>query len=71
VWQPGRAAIEWSILCCAAGLLFPVLAVAGAGFALRARHLGSPRWLAALLCAVWCAVLGGTLRVGLNFSLVP
>jgi len=71
VWQPGRAAVEWSILCGAVGLLFPLLALIGAGFALRARRQGSTRWLAALLAALWCAVLGGIVRLAVGFGLFP
>lgn len=71
VWQPGRGALEWSILCSAIGLLFPLLALAGAGFALRARLQGNSRWLAALLAALWCLILGGSVRLALGFGLVP
>lgn len=71
VWQPGRAPLEWSILCSAVGLLFPLLALIGAGFALRARRQGSPRWLAAFLAGLWCLILGGSVRLALGFGLVP
>jgi len=71
VWQPGRAAVEWSILCSALGILFPLLALIGAGFALRARRQGSGRWLASLLAALWCAVLGGFVRLAVGFGLFP
>lgn len=71
VWQPGRASLEWSILCSAVGLLFPLLALVGAGFAIRARRQGSPRWLAALLAALWCLVLGGSVRLALGFGFIP
>jgi len=71
VWQPGRAPLEWSILCSAVGLLFPALALVGAGFALRARRQGSPRWLAAFLIALWCALLGSVVRLAIGFGLLP
>ena len=68
---PGRAALEWAVLCAAAALLFPELAVVSVAFALRSRRQGSSRWAAALAAALWCGLLGVVLRVMLGERIVP
>jgi hypothetical protein len=71
LYQPGRSSLEWSVLCSALSLILPVAIVFALLFARRARRRGSPRWLAALLAAVWCGLLGVYVRFAFGFPIVP
>jgi len=71
VWTPGRPSLEWAVVLAALGILVPVVALGSAGFALRARRQGSPRWLAALLASLWCLGLGLVLRRAGGIGVFP
>jgi len=68
---PGRARLEAAVLLAALAILVPVLAPAGVGAALTARSAGHPRWLAALVAALWCGLLGAALRGAVGMELLP
>ncbi|MHB8681855.1 MAG: hypothetical protein ACYDA2_07155 [Acidimicrobiales bacterium] len=69
--KPGQGSFEWSVMFAATAVLLPMTGLVGVAFALRARRLGSRRWLAALLAAGWCVLLGCLLRVRLGMAIVP
>jgi len=68
---PGRARLEAAVALAALAILVPALAPAGAGVALTARRAGNPRWLAALLAALWCGLLGASMRGAVGMGLLP
>jgi hypothetical protein len=68
---PGRASLEWAALFSALALIFPLSALIGVGFVLRARHQGVPRWVPAAALALWCGVLGLVLEGVLGTRLLP
>src|ERR1700681_3711666 len=57
VLAPGRGWLELAVLLAAAGIVIPLCGVLAVPVVLKARRAGSPRWLAALLAAVWCSLL--------------
>ncbi len=71
IGAPGRAALEWSILFAALSLIVPGLGAVSVPFALRARGQGSARWIAALIMAMWCTLLGVYLRYRLGERILP
>jgi hypothetical protein len=70
-WAPGRSSLQWSVILSAFTLLIPVAAIGALSFAVRARHQGSPRWMAAVIAAVWCFILGATVRTVFGIGIVP
>ncbi|MHB8467303.1 MAG: hypothetical protein ACYDH6_22195 [Acidimicrobiales bacterium] len=71
LYAPGRGFLEISILLSALAILIPVCAAGAVPAALLARRAGNRRWLAALLAALWCALLGAALRSVLALAVVP
>jgi hypothetical protein len=69
--QPGRASFEWAVLFAAVALVIPVSGLVGACFAERSRRMGYSRWKSALAISLWCALLGGFLRLMLKLPVVP
>ena len=71
LFAPGRGRLECSILLSALAMLVPVAAVGAVTFAVLARRAGNPRWRAAIAAALWCGLVGITLRSGLGLGMVP
>jgi hypothetical protein len=71
LFAPGRRWLEASVLAAAVSLLVPSLAVVAVGAALLSRRAGNSRWLAALLAALWCGLLGTVVRGALGIAVVP
>jgi len=72
LWQaPGRAPLEVSVLASAIAILIPICVVVAIPAALVARRAGNGRWLAALLAAIWCGLLGSAVRYLLGVGLIP
>ena len=67
----GRASFEWAVLFSSLSLLSPALGVFAVGFSLRARRLGSPKWVVVLVASLWCVVLGAIVRIGFGLEIVP
>ena len=68
---PGRASFDWSVLCAAAAIVVPVVAVAGVTFAALSRRQHYGRWKAALAVNLWCAFLGIMIRGYLHVEVFP
>jgi hypothetical protein len=71
VFGPGRASLQWSIILSAFTILVPMLAIGAIWFALRCRREKGPRWLAALLAACWCTLLGVAFRLFGGLPIIP
>jgi hypothetical protein len=68
---PGRGALEVSVLLSALAILVPVCSLGAVVSAVVSRRSGSPRWLAALIAAIWCGMLGVVVRYVIGIELVP
>lgn len=71
VFGPGRASLQWSIILSAFTILVPMFSIAAIWFALRCRRQKGDRWLAALLAACWCALLGIAFRLFGGLPIIP
>ncbi|HTC23849.1 MAG TPA: hypothetical protein VK688_05770 [Gemmatimonadales bacterium] len=71
IFHPGRGWLELTIGFCAAALIAPLCFPGAVAAALLARRAGNARWLAGLIAAVWCTMLGVALRAELGMPVVP
>lgn len=68
---PGRGFLELSVLLSAAAILVPLCCPGAVVAAVAARRAGNRRWLAAVLAAVWCGLLGIFLRGIVGMGIAP
>jgi hypothetical protein len=71
IYGPGRSSLQWSVVFSALAILVPMLSVVAVFFALRCRHQHGPRWLVALVAALWCALLGSAFRAFGGLPIIP
>jgi hypothetical protein len=71
LFAPGRAALEAAVLLAALAILVPLCAPPALACALVARRRDNPRWLAALVAAAWCGLLGVVVRLALGVAVAP
>jgi hypothetical protein len=68
---PGRKWLEVCVGLSAFAIVVPALILAAVPCALRARALYNRRWLAAVMAACWCGLLGVLFRGWLGVGLFP
>jgi hypothetical protein len=71
LFAPGRGWLEGSIVLAAFSILVPMLSLLSILCSLGARRAHNSRWLAALIAAIWCGILGVVVRTAMGMGVLP